>query len=98
LGTERELVLVDARRRPAGESPPAEIEVAFNDTVLGKVRVTSGFEAYRFALPADMVQRAAGTPEPAQIRLRSTTWSPKDYVGGTDDRALGVMIDRVEIH
>jgi len=33
-----------------------------------------------------------------ELRLRSTTWSPKDYVGGTDDRALGVMIDRVEIH
>jgi hypothetical protein len=80
------------------KAPPAEIEVAFNDTVLGKIQVPSGFETYRFALPAGLVQRAVATTEPAQIRLRSNTWSPKDYVGGSDDRALGVMIDRVEIH
>ncbi|HVQ41964.1 MAG TPA: hypothetical protein VMS54_07150, partial [Vicinamibacterales bacterium] len=98
LGTEREIVLVMHNGGRPEKAPPAEIEVAFNDTVLGKVQVPSGFESYRFALPAGLVQRAAATTEPAQIRLRSNTWSPKDYVGGTDDRALGVMIDRVEIH
>jgi len=98
LGTERELVLVMHNGGRPEKAPPAEVEVAFNDAVLGKVRVPAGFEAYRFVLPADLVQRAVGSSEPAQIRLRSTTWSPKDYVGGTDDRALGVMIDRVEIH
>ena len=98
MGTERELVLVMHNGGRPEKAPPAEIEVAFNDTVLGKVQVPSGFEAYRFALPAELAQRAAATAEPAQIRLRSNTWSPKDYVGGTDDRALGVMIDRVEIH
>ena len=98
MGTERELVLVMHNGGRPEKAPPAEIEVAFNDTVLGKVQVPSGFEAYRFALPAELAQRAAATAEPAQIRLRSNTWSPKDYVGGTDDRALGVMIDRAEIH
>jgi len=98
LGTERELVLVMHNGGRPEKAPPAEVEVAFNDTVLGKVQVRSGFETYRFALPADLARRAAATTEPAQIRLRSNTWSPKDYVGGTDDRALGVMIDRVEIH
>jgi 4-amino-4-deoxy-L-arabinose transferase-like glycosyltransferase len=98
MGTEREVVLVMHNGGRPEKAPPAEVEVAFNDTVLGKVPVGFGFETYRLALPADLVQRAAATTEPAQIRLRSSTWSPKDYVGGTDDRALGVMIDRVEIH
>ena len=98
VGTERELVLVMHNGGRPEKAPPAEIEVAFNDTVLGTVQVRPGFESYRFTLPAELVQRAAATTEPAQIRLRSNTWSPKDYVGGTDDRALGVMIDRVEIH
>ena len=98
LGTERELVLVMHNGGRPEKAPPAEIEVAFNDTVLGKVQVSARFESYRFALPADLVRRAAATTEPAQIRLRSNTWSPKDYLGGLDDRALGVMIDRVEIH
>jgi hypothetical protein len=98
IGTERELVLVMHNGGRPEKAPPAEIEVAFNDTVLGKIQVPSGFETYRFALPAGLVQRAVATTEPAQIRLRSNTWSPKDYVGGSDDRALGVMIDRVEIH
>jgi hypothetical protein len=97
-GTEREIVLVMHNGGRPEKAPPAEVEVAFNDTVLGKVQVSLGFETYRFALPADLVQRAAASMEPAQIRLRSNTWSPKDYVGGTDNRALGVMIDRVEIH
>lgn len=97
-GRERELVVVMHNGGRPEKAPPAEVEIAFNDTVLGTVRVSTGFDTYRFAVPAELVQRAAAHPEPAQIRLRSNTWSPKDYLGGTDDRALGVMIDRVEIH
>jgi hypothetical protein len=44
------------------------------------------------------VRRAAGRDDPAQLRLVSTVWNPKRILGGTDDRDLGVMIDKVEIH
>jgi hypothetical protein len=98
VGTEREIVLVMHNGGRPENAPPAEVEVSFNDTLLGKIQVGFGFQTYRLALPADLVQRAAAATEPAQIRLRSNTWSPKDYGGGLDDRALGVMIDRVEIH
>jgi hypothetical protein len=98
VGTEREILLVMHNGGRPENAPPAEVEVSFNDTLLGKIQVGFGFQTYRLALPADLVQRAAAATEPAQIRLRSNTWSPKDYGGGLDDRALGVMIDRVEIH
>jgi len=97
-GTERELSLVMHDGGRPAKAPPADMEVYFNDVLLGTVRVGFGFSTYRLALPADAVRAAAQQPAPAQIRLRTVTWSPKDYVGGTDDRALGVMIDRVEIH
>lgn len=97
-GTERELVMVMHNGGRPEKAPPAEVEVALNNVVLGTIQVKFGFDTYRLVLPADLVQRAAATSAPAELRLRSTTWSPKDYVGGTDDRALGVMIDRVEIH
>jgi hypothetical protein len=98
VGTERELLMVMHDGGRPAKAPPADIEVFFNETRLGTLRVTNGFQTYRLALPADVVQAAAQSSDPAQIRLRTVTWSPKDYVGGADDRALGVMIDRVEIH
>jgi hypothetical protein len=41
---------------------------------------------------------AAASPDPAQIILRTNTWSPHDVNGQGDTRQLGVMVDRVEIH
>lgn len=98
IGTEREVTLVmhDGGRPVA--APDAFVDVFFNETPLGRIRVTTGFQTYRLALPADAVRKAAESDDPAQMRLVSTTWSPRDFLGGTDGRALGVMIDRVEIH
>jgi hypothetical protein len=31
------------------------------------------------------------------VRLVCTTWSPKTILGGSDDRALGVMLDRIRV-
>jgi hypothetical protein len=79
-------------------APPADVEVFFNDLPLGKIRVGDGFREYSLPLPPDAVRAAAANVDPAQIRLLTNTWRPSDYLGGTDDRALGVMVDRVEIH
>jgi hypothetical protein len=97
-GEEREVELVmHAGGRPAS-GPPATVEVLFGDVSLGRVVVTEGFNSYRFALPADLVRMAAASPDPAQIILRTNTWSPHDVNGQGDTRQLGVMVDRVEIH
>lgn len=98
-GGERELELVlHDGGRPAA-APPATVEVFFNETPLGSIRVGSGFQTYRLALPAEAARLAAQSDDPAQIRLVSSVWSPRDVIAGSGDtRNLGVMLDRVAIH
>ena len=96
-GVERELLVeMHDGGRPA-EAGRAQVTASLNDVDLGTVDVLPGFHPYRWALPADVVLQAAARDEPAQIRLKSTVWTPRDVLGGTDDRVLGVMVDRVEI-
>jgi hypothetical protein len=98
-GAESELILTlhDGGRPIAQGAAPARVGVQFDDVSLGTIDVASGFREYRLALPPDLVQRAAARDEPGQITLLSTTWMPKTYLGGTDDRELGVMVDRLTI-
>jgi hypothetical protein len=83
--------------RPA-TAPPATVAVFFNDVSLGTIPVGSGFSAYDVALPAALAQQAGALDAPARITLESSTWRPRDYLPVADDRALGVMLDRVEVH
>ena len=97
-GNEQQLTMVmhDGGRPP--NAPTAVVELFFNETPLGKIQVGSGFKDYVVTLPAGVVRAAAAGAEPAILRIVTSTWAPRDYLGGTDDRALGVMVDRVEIH
>ncbi|MFI5176939.1 MAG: hypothetical protein ACHQO8_00145 [Vicinamibacterales bacterium] len=97
-GGEREVVFtMHDGGRPAS-APPARVTVRFDGVVIGTIDVGSGFREYRLPIPAELVQRAAGATDPAQLTLESTTWVPRDVLGGTDDRKLGVMLDRVQVH
>jgi hypothetical protein len=98
-GNESELVieLHDGGRPVAQGAEAARVQVLFDDVPIGTLEVTPGFREYTLALPPALVQRAATRDEPAQITLLSTTWMPMKYVGGTDDRELGVMLDRIRI-
>jgi len=96
-GTERELLFVMHDGGRPRQAAPAEVEVFFDDTRLGTILVQPGWTEYRLALPADAVARAAKADDPAVLRLLSSTWSPSEFGGGSDNRALGVMVDKVEI-
>jgi len=98
-GGETDLILElhDGGRPIARGATPARVEVLFDDVSLGTIDVAPGFREYRLALPPELVQRAASRDEPAQITLLSTTWMPMKFLGGTDDRELGVMLDRIRI-
>jgi hypothetical protein len=97
-GGEREVVLtMHDGGRPAA-APPARVTVRFNGTIIGTIDVRPGFQEYRLPLPADLVRLAASATDPAQLTLESTVWVPRDFLGGTDDRRLGVMVDRVDVH
>jgi hypothetical protein len=97
-GAEREVVLVMHDGGRPANADPARVTVFLDDVLLGSTDVRPGFQPYRFVIPADLAARLATLDEPAQLRLVSTTWNPQTLLGGPDDRTLGVMLDRVEVH
>ncbi len=97
-GTEHEVVLtMHDGGRPAA-APPARVTVRFNDTIIGTIDVKPGFQEYRLPIPAALARAAGEAADPAQLTLESTVWVPRDYLGGSDTRRLGVMIDRVDVN
>jgi hypothetical protein len=82
--------------RPA-QLPPAIVEVALDDAVLGVATVTQPVRPYTFDVPADAAARAAASDDPVRLRLRVTPWIPQTVFGGTDTRELGVMVTRVQV-
>ena len=82
--------------RPAA-APPADVTVLVKDRMLGTVRVTGGFHEYTVPIPPDVAAQAAAGGEPVRITLRTPTWNPRTLLGTSDDRDLGVMVDRVAV-
>ena len=78
-------------------APPARVELFFGGVAIGTIDVQPGFRTYTLPLPATAVGDAARTDEPAQLRLVSSVWNPRQILNLSDDRDLGVMIDRIEI-
>ncbi len=96
-GTEREVVLVMHDGGRPAQAPRAHVEVQLNGMPLGGVDVGPGFREYRFAIPPGVAAQAASVDDPAQLTLVSSVWIPQQLLGGTDDRKLGVMLDRVDV-
>jgi hypothetical protein len=82
--------------RPAA-APPAAVEVALDDRVIGTATPRDAIEPFSFALPADLAAEAAARPTPARLRLRVATWNPKALLGVNDTRDLGVIVTRVVV-
>ncbi|MCX6537550.1 MAG: hypothetical protein NT151_01250 [Acidobacteria bacterium] len=88
-------------RMSSGGRPPragaARVQVYLNDHLLGDVEVADGFHDYTVPITPAIADEAARKPGASVLRLMSTTWSPKQILGGPDDRQLGVMLDRVRV-
>jgi hypothetical protein len=82
--------------RPAA-APPADVTVLILGRELGTMRVADGFREYDVAIPPDVAAAAAATGEPVRITLRTPTWNPRVVLGTSDNRELGVMVDRVAV-
>jgi 4-amino-4-deoxy-L-arabinose transferase-like glycosyltransferase len=82
--------------RPAS-APPAVVEVALDDEVLGTVTVTGVVQPFTFALPTALVERLAQAQDPVRLRLRVPTWNPAAALGVPDTRDLGVLVTRVQV-
>ena len=97
-GSERTFAVVMHDGGRPSQAPRAQVQVFFNEVLLGVLEVGKGFKTYTLPLPADAVRAAAGQNDPVVVRLVSSVWSPKQLLLGNDDRELGVMLDSVEIH
>jgi hypothetical protein len=93
---DRELVLRMSGGRPR-QTAPARVAVFLADRQIGSAEPDGEFRDHVFTLPPGLAADLAGTHRATEVRIESTTWTPRDVFGGTDDRQLGVMIDRAEI-
>lgn len=82
--------------RPAA-ADPADVNVFLQDQLLGTARIENGFAPYTFTIPPELAARAAATGEPVELKLVTRTWNPHKVLGTSDDRNLGVMVDRVAV-
>ena len=82
--------------RPA-RAGAARVQVYLNDHLLGDVEVADGFHDYTVPITPAIADEAARKPGASVLRLMSTTWAPKEVLGGPDGRQLGVMLDRVRV-
>jgi hypothetical protein len=93
--------------RPASAGP-AEVTLSLQvgvsadqppsiDRPLGSVLVEGPFKPYRFQIPAELAGTAAAGGKPVRFKLTTTVWSPQTALGTSDDRQVGVMVDRVAV-
>ena len=84
--------------RPAAAAGGAVVSVFLDDRPLGAVTVAMDrFDAYSLAIPPDLARHVADRPRASELRLETETWVPQEAFGVPDARALGVMLDRVEV-
>jgi hypothetical protein len=79
--------------RPAA-APPAHVSISIADRELGQLVAAPGWHSYSFAIPAELIPATRRL----MITLRSDTFRPRDFDRSSpDNRALGVLVGRVEI-
>lgn len=91
----RVTIWMDSGGRP-DNAPAPSVRVLLANRPLGRVTVDAGMHDYVFDIPADLAASVARDDAAAQLRLETSTWNPS-RIAGTDNRDLGVMIDRIEI-
>ena len=92
----RAIVLRLSSGRPPGV-PLAHVTVSISGTELGSAEPTNEFRDYVFPIPAALASQLSQRVGPVEIRVQSSTWVPRDILGGNDTRRLGVMVDRAEV-
>ena len=102
IGTRADAATVTLRLSNGGRPPAAGtpiVRVFLDDRPLGAVTVaTDRFESYDLAIPPELAQRVAARQTATELRLETDAWVPQEVLGIPDPRALGVMLDHVEVH
>jgi hypothetical protein len=79
--------------RPAGAPAPL-VRVSIGGREIGQLLAEPGRHSYGFAIPAELI------PDNRRlvVAIRSATFRPRDFDRiSSDNRALGVMVERVEV-
>ena len=99
VGTRPDAATLTLRMR--GRPPAAGdavVRVFLDDRPLGAIAVAADrFEDYYLAIPPDLARQVADRPRASELRIEADPWVPLDVLGIPDARALGVMLDRVEV-
>jgi hypothetical protein len=78
-------------------APPARVTLFLDEQEIGSADVDTGFKPYEFTIPAALAARAAARKAPIRLKLVTPVWSPERVLGTSDDRELGVMVDRLTV-
>jgi hypothetical protein len=92
----REVALRLSGGRPRGVPLP-RVTVYLEGEELSSAELTNEFRDYVFPIPAATASTLSQRQDGVQVRIQSSTWIPRAILGGSDTRALGVMLDRAEI-
>jgi hypothetical protein len=95
-GHRRVTLWVGAGGRPAS-APAAMIEVFLNDEPIGSAAIGTDIATREFPIPAGLALVLSQSEDAAQLRIVSRTWSPRHLLAASDDRDLGVMLDRIRV-
>jgi hypothetical protein len=82
-------------RPPA--APAAEVAIYLDEQPIGAVAVDEGFKEYTVRIPEELAARLARRGSPVRLKLTAPIWNPEQVLGTSDNRELGVMVDRVTV-
>jgi hypothetical protein len=89
------LWMSDGGRPPAVDR--AEVTIALDNVVLGTVRVDTGFKPYSVPITPALAERLSGLDRTIELTITTSAWKPETVLGTSDDRELGVMVDRITV-
>jgi hypothetical protein len=75
----------------------ADVTVALDNEVLGTVRVDTGFKPYALPIAPALAERLSRVGRTIELTISTSAWKPETVLGTSDDRELGVMVDRVTV-
>ena len=89
------LWMSDGGRPPAVDR--ADVTIALDNEVLGTVRVDTGFKPYTLPITPALAERLSGLERTIELTITTSAWIPEAVLGTSDDRELGVMVDRITV-
>ncbi len=76
----------------SNDIPGANVTIYLNEKLIGNFTTKGGYEMYNMTAIKNQVTSPYST-----IRIISSTWKPSEYPGNSDNRDLGINVDKIFI-